>query len=70
MYMLTTIEETASWTCVKIKAICDILEETVVLCKEKLSGPVYSRELIEMIFVQPNCKILFLPEAQHGALAK
>ena len=59
MYMLTAIEETASWTCVKIKAIRDLLEETVVLCKEKLSGSVYSRELIELIFAQPYCKISF-----------
>jgi len=63
MYMLTAIEETASWTCEKIIAIRDLLEETVVFCKEKLSGSVYSRELIELIFVQPYCKIAFLVEA-------
>jgi hypothetical protein len=65
MYMLTIIEETASWTCEKIKAIRDLLEETFVLCKEKLSGSVYFRELIELIFVLPYCKISFFGRSRH-----
>ncbi|ABQ28291.1 protein adenylyltransferase Fic [Geotalea uraniireducens] len=63
IYMLAAIEETALWTCEKIKAIRDLLEETVILCKEKLSGSIYSRELVDLIFVQPYCKIAFLVEA-------
>lgn len=63
IYMLAVIEETALWTCEKIKAIRDLLEDTVILCKEKLSGSIYSRELVDLIFVQPYCKIAFLVEA-------
>ena len=63
MYMLSAIEETASWTCVKIKAIRDLLEETALLCRERLPTSVYSRELVDLIFVQPYCKIAFLVDA-------
>ncbi|MEA5115798.1 MAG: Fic family protein [Geobacteraceae bacterium] len=63
LYMLTAIEETAAWTCEKIKAIRDLLEETVIYCKEHLPGTVYSRELIDLIFIQPYCKIAFLVES-------
>jgi Fic family protein len=63
MYMLSAVEETASWTCEKIKAIRDLLEETAIFCREHLPSAVYSRELIDLIFVQPYCKIAFLVEA-------
>ena len=63
MYMLSAIEETASWTCEKIKAIRDLLEETAIFCREHLPASVYSRELIDLIFVQPYCKIAFLVDA-------
>ena len=63
LYMLTTVEETASWTCRKIFAIRDLIERTAVLCKKELPGNVYSRELMDLIFIQPYCKIAFLVEA-------
>lgn len=63
LYMLAAIEKTAAWTCAKIKAIRDLLEETVIYSKENLPGSVYSRELIDLIFVQPYCKIAYLVEA-------
>ena len=63
LYMLTAVEETARWTCEKILAIRDLLEETVQFCREKLPGRVYSRELIDLIFTQPYCKIAFLVDA-------
>lgn len=63
MYMLSAVEETATWTCEKIKAIRDLLEDTVNFCRENLPASVYSRELIDLIFVQPYCKIAFLVDA-------
>jgi Fic family protein len=63
IYMLNAVEETAFWTCEIIKAIRDLLEETIIFCRELLPGSVYSRELINLIFVQPYCKIAFLVEA-------
>lgn len=63
MYMLSAIEETASWTCERIKAIRDLLEETALFCREHLSASVYSRELMDLIFIQPYCKIAFLVDA-------
>ena len=62
LYMLTAVEETAVWTCRKISAIRDLLERTAAVCKKKLPGNVYSRELMELIFVQPYCKIAFVVE--------
>lgn len=64
MYMLTAIEETASWTCEKMKAIRNLLEETILFCRERLPATVYSRELIDLIFIQPYCKIAFLVDAE------
>jgi Fic family protein len=63
LYMLTAVEETARGTCERIVAIRDLLEETVSSCREKLPGRVYSRELIDLVFVQPYCKIAFLVDA-------
>jgi len=63
MYMLSAIEETATWTCEKIKVIRDLLEETAVFCRKNLPAAVYSRELVDLIFVQPYCKIAFLVDA-------
>ena len=63
MYMLTAIEETAVWSCEKIKALRDLLEDTVVFCRECLPTSVYLREPIDLIFIEPYCKIAFLVEA-------
>lgn len=63
LFMLTAVEETAVWTHNKILAIRDLLDRTVLICREKLPGKVYSRELIELIFIQPYCKINFVVEA-------
>jgi Fic family protein len=63
LYMLAAVEETAAWTCRKIFAIRNLLERTAAVCKKKLPGNVYSRELMELIFIQPYCKIAFVVEA-------
>jgi Fic family protein len=62
LYILKGVEETALWTTGRIEAIRRLFDETVILCKEKASR-VYSKELVELIFSQPYCKISFLTEA-------
>ena len=59
LYMLRGVEETALWTAERIDTIRKLFDYTVSLCKEKLPK-IYSKELIELIFRQPYCKISFL----------
>jgi Fic family protein len=55
LYMLEAVEDTAVWTRAKIRAIKRQMEETVR--HVATSRPkIYSRELIEVIFVQPYCR--------------
>jgi Fic family protein len=63
LYLLAAIEETARWTCAKIEAIRALLEATVVECRQKLPRSVYSRELVDLMFIQPYCKVGFLVDA-------
>jgi Fic family protein len=56
LYMLEAVENTAMWTRAKIKAIKLLMEESVrhvAATRPKI----YSRELIEVIFVQPYCRM-------------
>ena len=58
--MLTGVEETAAWTTGRIVAIRDLFDATLARCRARLPSKVYSKELIELIFMQPYCKIQFL----------
>jgi len=60
LFMLEAVERTAIETKSKIEAISELLEKTIREAKEKLPERVYSKELIELIFEQPYCKIKFL----------
>jgi Fic family protein len=53
LFMLDATESTASWTYTKIRAIKRLMEETV-----RYASPLVpkSRELTEIIFVQPYCR--------------
>jgi len=62
LYMLRGVEETANWTTSRIVSIRDLFEQTVDLCRSQLPN-IYSKELIEIIFKQPYCKISFLVDA-------
>lgn len=62
LYMLRGIEETANWTTNRIQAIRDLFDVTVERCRRDLPK-VYSKELIELIFRQPYCKIQFVVDA-------
>src|SRR6056297_1434699 len=43
--------------------IRDLLEDTLEQCRSKLPEHVYSKELVELVFVQPYCKIAFVVDA-------
>jgi Fic family protein len=62
LYLLKGVEETALWTTGRIEAIRRLFDETVMLCKER-APKIYSKELVELVFSQPYCKISFLTEA-------
>lgn len=56
LYMLSAVEETARWTCVKIAAIRRLAEHTTQFVRAQLPKT-YSRELVDVIFEQPYCRI-------------
>jgi Fic family protein len=62
LYMLKAVEETAGWTTAKIHAIRKLMQDTADQVRQKAPA-VYSRELIELIFVQPYCRIGNLVDA-------
>jgi Fic family protein len=63
LYMLKGVEETAIYTIRKIEDIRNLMNETINLAKEKLPSRVYSKELIELLFDQPYCKVKFVVNA-------
>ena len=62
LYMLRGIEETAAWTTDRIDEIRELFDSTVERCRDA-APKIYSKELVELIFRQPYCKIAFLVEA-------
>jgi Fic family protein len=64
LFMLTAVETTALETTDRIKRINALFERTLKKCREQLPSTVYSKELVEMVFVQPYCKIKFLTDAR------
>jgi Fic family protein len=62
LYMLRGVEETALWTTGRIQAIRELLDLTMDRCRTE-SPKIYSKELIELIFRQPYCKISFIVDA-------
>lgn len=72
LFMLTAIEETAQWTSAKIGAIRLLAEHTTAYVREQLPK-IYSRELVDVIFEQPYCRIGNLVEkniAQRQAASR
>ncbi len=62
LYMLNAVADTAKWTTNKIMAIRDLSSHTSDYVKEQLPK-IYSRELVDIIFSQPYCRISNLVEA-------
>lgn len=61
LYILNAVEVTAKQTREKIFRIRDLMNEAQEIAKSK-TGQAYSKDLIEVIFEQPYCKIRFLEE--------
>jgi len=56
------VAETARWTTGRIGAIRQLMHETAEYVRAAAFGA-YSRELVELIFVQPYCRIQNVVEA-------
>lgn len=56
IFMLQAVQETAQWTTAKIAAIRALAEHTTAYVRERLPK-IYSRELVDVIFEQPYCRI-------------
>ncbi|MDP2369087.1 MAG: Fic family protein [Rhodoferax sp.] len=56
IFMLQAVEETARWTTAKIAAIRTLAEHTTAHVRERLPK-IYTRELVDVIFEQPYCRI-------------
>lgn len=62
LYMIDGVCETAAWTTAKIGAIRELSVTTVEHVRGNLPK-IYSRELVDLIFTQPYCRIANLVEA-------
>lgn len=62
IYMIEAVESTADWTTRKIRDIHNLSNHTAEFVRTQLPK-IYSRELIDVIFNQPYCRIKNLVEA-------
>jgi Fic family protein len=62
LYMIEGVRETATWTRDKIGAIRELSHATAEYARRQLPK-IYSRELIDVLFAQPYCRIANLVEA-------
>lgn len=65
LFMLKAVEETSRWTTAKIAAIRHLAEHTTEHIRTRLPK-IYSRELVDVIFEQPYCRIGNLVDKQIG----
>ena len=63
LFMLRGVEETSIWTTKKIAAIRELADHTAAFVREK-RPKIYSRELVDVLFEQPYCRIANLVEAE------
>lgn len=66
LYMLRAVEDTATWTTRKIGAIRELVTDTADYVRQELPK-IYSRELVEVVFEQPYCRIANLVDAKIAA---
>lgn len=59
--MLETVAETATWTTDKITAIRTLCDHTADFVRARLPK-IYTRELIDLLFEQPYCRIANLEQ--------
>jgi Fic family protein len=67
LYILEAIEITAKYTQNKLDQIVSLMERTGKKIKKSLPD-IYSKELVEVIFMQPYCKRQFLVDAEIAQL--
>lgn len=65
LYMLSAVEETSARTQDRINRILALMESVAELVKARAPG-IYSKDLIEVVFQHPYCKIQFLERAGLG----
>lgn len=65
LYILTAIQETARWTNAKVEAIRRLMEDATIFIRTE-KPRIYSRDLVEIIFSQPYCRIENLVQARLG----
>lgn len=63
IYILDGVEQTSAWTTEKIRGINQLLEHTCDYVRHN-KPKIYSRELIDIIFEKPYCRITNLVEAK------
>ncbi|EJN02517.1 Fic family protein [Phyllobacterium sp. YR531] len=56
LFMLEAVRDTAHWSTEKIRSIRNLLDETALRIRNELPK-IYSRELAEIIFINPYCRI-------------
>lgn len=62
LYVLRAVEDTAAWTTAKIGAIRTLAAHTADHVRRRLPK-IYSRELVDVIFEQPYCRIVNVVDA-------
>ncbi len=62
MFMLEAVAETAHWTLKKVEAIQELIQSTASEVKSTLPT-IYTKELVELIFMKPYCRISDLVES-------
>ena len=62
LYILEAVEQTANWTRTKIIAIRDLMDHTAEFVRDQLPS-IYTRELVDLTFVQPYSRIANLVDA-------
>jgi Fic family protein len=62
LYMLRAVDETAGWTTERIRAVRQLMQQTAEYVRAEAYSA-YSRELVDLIFVQPYCRITNVVEA-------
>jgi Fic family protein len=61
LYMLKAVEVTAIWTMLKIRSIRTLMDQATDHVRNK-APKIYSRELVELLFSKPYCRIADLEE--------
>lgn len=61
-YMLNGIEDTCMWTTDKIRSIRELMNHTGTFIERRLPK-VYSWELVQLLFMQPYCRIAHIVDA-------